>query len=292
MESADKVARYRAEMANLLAKSVATTRELERWLDFTGGWDEATVRFDLAGDETSTARVQSALLLRKARVHSDAVLQANETNNLHSLAVQMRPVLECAGQVVFLFHNMIIAPGLTMKPEHAAKVVGDYISADYYGTLIRATKGKIGHKELLENIWSSQEDAAASAKMPEPQRAKGKSLKHADKVAPLAGSKNWYSYLSEHFCHGRADWRGHSWRGGVASMNSARDQFTFASLIHYLVEQVGVMNVYAGLCPVAGNDGHDWAEDMLARLCEAREISKAAREAAVPAFSTETRAED
>ena len=38
MASANEVARYRAETANLLAKSAATTRELERWLDVTGGW--------------------------------------------------------------------------------------------------------------------------------------------------------------------------------------------------------------------------------------------------------------
>ena len=34
-------------------------------------------------------------LLRKARLHAIAVLRANETGNVHSLAVQMRPVLEC-----------------------------------------------------------------------------------------------------------------------------------------------------------------------------------------------------
>ena len=40
-------------MANLSGESVATTRELDRWLDFAGGWDEAEVQFNLAGDETS-----------------------------------------------------------------------------------------------------------------------------------------------------------------------------------------------------------------------------------------------
>ena len=189
VESSDKVARYRAEMAKLLRRSVATTRELERWLDFTGGWDEARVQLDLAGDETSIARVQYALLLRKARIHTDAVLQANETNNVHSLAVQMRPVLECVGQLAFISHNVIIAPGLTMEVERAVKVVGDYFSADYYGTVIRATKGQVGHKQLLEDIWRLNDATAASVGMPKPQRGKGKSLKQADKMAGLAGGR-------------------------------------------------------------------------------------------------------
>ena len=37
MALGNEAARYRGEMANLLEKSVATTRELERWLDVKGG---------------------------------------------------------------------------------------------------------------------------------------------------------------------------------------------------------------------------------------------------------------
>ena len=120
MASSNEVARYRAEMANLLAKSAATTRELERWLDVTGWLGGPMAQNDPVNDPTATSRITCALLLRKARLHTDAVLRANETNNVHSLAVQMRPVLECAGQVVFIFHNLIIAPNLTMEPERAA----------------------------------------------------------------------------------------------------------------------------------------------------------------------------
>ena len=102
VESGNEITCYRADMASLLEKSVATTRELERWLDVTGGLREAMAQFDLASDPTATYRIMCALLLRKARLHAAAVIRANETNNVHSLAVQMRPVLECAGQVVFI----------------------------------------------------------------------------------------------------------------------------------------------------------------------------------------------
>ena len=36
----------------------------------------------------------------------------------------------------------------------------DRISADYYGTLIRATKGKMGHDELLATISEAERAAA------------------------------------------------------------------------------------------------------------------------------------
>ena len=285
MASANEVSRYRTEMANLLEKSVATTRELERRLDVTGGAREAMAQIDLASDPAATFRIMCALLLRKARLHTDAVLRANETTNVHSLAVQMRPVLECAGQVVFVFHNLMIAPDLTIEPERAAHLVGGYLNADYYSTIIAATKGKVGHKELLERITEAVEAAAASAGMPKPEVRKGRSLRQADKVAPLAGGNGWYDYLSEYFCHGRADWRGFSWRGGVISMNMVQHEFTFAGLMDYLVEQVAVMNAHAALWPVAGDDGWERVEATLEQLREARETSMAVREAAVAVLS-------
>ena len=284
-----ETARYRAGMANLLAKSVAMTRKLERWLDVTGGYREARAQIDLDADPTATLRIMCAVLLRKARLHTVAVLRANETNNVHSLAVQMRPVLECAGQVVFIFQDLM----MTIKPERAANVVGDYLNADYYDTIIRATKGNVGHKELLETISEAEEEAAASVGMPKPQRRKGRSLKHAEKVATLAEGNSWYDYLSEYFCHGRADWRGPSWRGGVISIDNVQDAFTFAGLMDYLVRQVAVMNAHAALCPVAGDDGHEGVEATLAQLREVRETSKAVRDAAVAAVSnTGAAAED
>ena len=284
-ESANEVARYRAGMAELLAESVAMTRELERWLGVTGGWREATAQIDLNAHPTATVRIMCALLLRKARLHTIAVLRANETNNVHSLAVQMRPVLECAGQVVFIFRNLIIAPDLLVEPEQALNVVGDYLNADYYRTIIGATKGDVGHKELLERISAAEEAAAAKVGMPKPEMRKGRSLKQADKVAMLEEGNGWYNYLSECFYHGRADWRGRSWRGGVISIDTVQDEFTFAGLMDYVVRQVGVMNSYAALCPVAEGGGRDWVEATLAQLREVRETSRAVRDAAVAAFS-------
>ena len=124
-------------------------------------WPEASARIDVDADPTATLRIIGALLLRKARIHTVAVLRPNETNNLHSLAVQMRPVLECAGQVVFFFHNTMIAPNLLMEPERAAEVVGNRLNADHYQTLRSRTKGEVSPEELGEVEAQAEEAAAA-----------------------------------------------------------------------------------------------------------------------------------
>jgi len=86
-----EVPRYRAGTADLLAQSIVTTRVLERRLGVNGDLREPTAQSDLESDPAAALRAGCALLLRKARVHSDAALRANAANNLHSLAVQMRP---------------------------------------------------------------------------------------------------------------------------------------------------------------------------------------------------------
>lgn len=258
-------------MAELLTKAVTMTRRLERRLDGPDGWPEATTQIDVVADPTVTLRI------------TGAVLRANETSNLHSLAVQMRPALECVGQVVFFFHNLIIAPRLTMAPERAVEVVENRLNADHYQTRRTRTKGKSSRKELREVDAQAQEAAAAFFGALKPKRRRGRTLDQVDKVANLEGGHKWYRHLSKHFGHGRADWRGLSWRGGVISINTVKDEFAFLGLMDYLVNQVTVMNAHAALCPVAG-DADDrwerWAEPALAQLRDVRQASKALRDIA------------
>lgn len=278
------VAHCRAGMAELLMKVLETTRKLERRLDVNGGWNEATAKIDINADPVASLRITGALLLRKARIHIVAVLRANETNNLHSLAVQMRPVLECAGQVVFAFRNTIIAPNLLMSRENAAAMFGNRLNADFYQTFLRRTKGQISPQKLQEMGMQAQAAAAASLGASKPKRQKSWSLNQADKVEILPGGRKWYRYLSEHFSHGRvADWRGFSWRGGVVSIDKVEDEFAFLGLMSYLVEQVAHMNAAIALCPVAGDTGNQWdqwVEPMLAQLRDVRESSKTLMSAA------------
>ena len=265
MASANEGGRYRTGMADLLAKLVGAVGETERWLDVAVEGDEASARTVLEDDPSGAFWITCALLLRKAQIHMIAMLRANENDNLHSLAVQMRPVLECARQVVLVFHNLMI------EPERGATVVGGYLNADYYRTVIGLTKGGVSHEQLLTQI-------SEASGMSKEEVGKGRSLKQADKVAPLQGGKDWYGYLSECFCHGKADWKGHSWQGGVSSKDTVQDEYTFAGLMDYLVNQVAVMNAHAALCPVAGEVPPGRVEFALAQLHEVRAAIKAVRD--------------
>ncbi|MCY3927212.1 MAG: hypothetical protein OXG81_02920 [Acidobacteria bacterium] len=272
-------------MAALLSKVATTTRRLEQRLSTTFAGDSSQI--DIEADPHGPLRRQGALLLRKALIHLAAVLRANATNNVHSLAVQMRPILECAGQVVFIFHISMIAPGVTMKRERAREVLADYMHGDYYGKMISVARGEMSHeeihKELLANVRKIEEDAAASLGMPKPRRRKGKTLRQADKVAPLHGGKGLYDFVSEYFRHGETNWRGPSSHGGVVSSGTVQDEFAFLGLLMFLADQVAQMNASAALCPVAGDSGDQWSrwvEPALAELRHVRESSKAIRDAA------------
>ena len=278
-------------MAKLLTEALETTRKLERRLDVVGGWREATAEIDLVADPAASNRIAGALLLRKARIHTDAVLRANETGNLHSLAVQMRPVLECAGQVVFFYLNLIIAPNHLMSREKAAATLGSRLNADLYQTLRSRTSGQVSPEELRAVATQAQAAAAKSFGAATPKTQESWSLRQADKVASLPKGREWYGYLSDHFTHGNlADWRGLSWRGGVISISRAEDEFAFLGLMSYLVDQVALMNAAAALCPVTGEAGNQWdrwIEPTLAQLSDVRESSKALMDAARAALSGE-----
>lgn len=265
-----EVARYRVGVARLLGHAIGVTGEIERLLGVTietGGWRERSARAE--DDPTGPYRITCALLLRKARLHTGAVLHANKTGNLHSLAVQMRPVLECAGQVVFVFHNLMV------ERERGLNPLLDYIDADYYRTVIGATKGRIGHKELLKMMSEAAAAAAESVGQPKSERRRRRSLKQADKVAALEAGRTWYAHLSEYFCHGRAEWRGRPWRGGV----TGQEEFSLAALMDYLVHQVAVMNAYAALWSVEGETTHRRVKATLAQLHEVRRTCTALRQA-------------
>ena len=271
MESSSKVVCYRTGMASLLAKLAEDVSETEQWLDVDVEADDTSARVVLEDHPTAVFRVMCALLLRKANLHMIAMLRANDDNNVHSLAVQMRPVLECAGQVVLVFHNLMV------EPERGASIFRGYINSDYYRTVSRLTRGDVSQEQLLTQI-------SEASGMSEGAIRKGRSLKQADKVALLEGGNDWYGYLSDRFCHGKADWRGYSWHGGVISIDTVQDHYTFAGLVDYLVNQAAVMNAYASLCPMEGEIEHGRVESALVQLQNMRAMTKALRDSAAGAF--------
>ena len=282
------VARCRAGMAELLKQAVATTRKLERRLELPGGWPEARGGIDFGADPGTTGRIMGGLLLHKARIHMLAVLRANETSNLHSLAVQMRPVPECAGQVVS-FYTTIIAPDLLMPPERAMEAFGHRLNADFYQTVRRTTRGRISPEMRRETATEAQAAAAASFGAARPKKQKPWSLRQADKMTTLPGGREWYHHLSEHFSHATAaDSRGVSSLGGVMSMDMVHDRFAFLGFMDCVVDRVARINAAAALCPVAGEAGDQWdrwVAPALAQQLDNRESSRKLVDAAIAALT-------
>ena len=242
---AAEAAKYRASMAGFLHQALVAINEFLSTVNF----DEIFRPIDQTrsnNDPVIVFRQTSYLLTAKARLHIIAALQANQTHNIHSLAVQMRPTLECAGQVVLQLKDLLFQqPG-------AEKRIARYLGNDYYQTMIRQSRGQIDHNEFLKTI-----DAAYSAACTERKEPLRKlKFRESEKVRDLEFGKNWYSHLSNCFYHSDLPaLKGYSYYGGVGSCNTVHDQYAFATLLDYLTHQVMVMLLYDAVLATVNSDG-------------------------------------
>lgn len=266
-----EIRRWRASMAGLLAEVLETTDQLERWLGVADGFLDTSRRVEERICPVAQLGSTFALVLRKARTHAEAVLRANAGNSMHSLGVQMRTVLECAGQVVYALHYLRFAPE-AQDPVRAMETFGNRINADFYQTFRRAVRG-LSKKRLREMAVEAQEAAARNAGAPAPTGRRTWALRQTDKADTLRGGRDWYSHLSSHFMHGgEVDWDGSSWRGGVVSNDSFEDELGFLLSLDYLTGQVATMNAYAALFPV-DEEQPRWMDRALEQVRVSRELS-------------------
>ena len=222
-----------------------------------------------------------ARFLHKARLHTVAVLAANETENLHSLAVQMRPALECAGQVVMMVGTPL------MDPERGSAKSIEFFAMAICGTLMRANRGKTSHDELLEMIERSVSEAAASvgaAKRKWPPLGRVRTIGQAEKVSELVGGKAWYDYLSHRFCHGRDLRAGFPGLGGVNPAPRSSADLAFAGFMDYLLRQMTAMNGLAAFCAAGGDLNHRWIKATTDHLTGVRKTSRDLLDAAMASF--------
>jgi len=271
------VGRFRSGVANLLADVVNESSEIERTL--SEGQPIRVLLDEVQGiqrpaspsreDADRFQRIECALFLHKARIHLNAVLRADEAGNLHSLGVQMRPVMECAGQVVFIIGTLEV-PHPEMGHDGAFEKVDEYLHADLYRTAIGSTRGRFGHDDLVEMFQSVEDELAASIGTPRSGSRARRSLRQEDKVAMLPGGKAVYAYLSEHFCHGETSGDGATLRDNV-DIRTQEHELRRAHLMFWLVEYVALMNAHASLCSVPGTTATKRMDAALARIAQVRE---------------------
>ena len=278
-----EIGRYRSIMSQLVSGLAVSVKQMEGLLQVPA--DEGEPEPETAGRHgwADGLGLGIALLLRRTRYHAVAVVRANEACNAHSLGVQMRCALECAGQTALIMRNLMLGP------ERGLAKFSAYLDADYYGTIIRATKGEIGHDQLLEQLTRlrrrAKEESARilggdlrSYENAGGRRGGSRRLRHIDKVAELVGGESWYRYLSEHFCHGDPADERETWQGGVVSANTPRDEFTCAGMMDYLANQMAVMIAYASMCPTEGRVDEARVNNALAQLQAIRTKTKTHRD--------------
>ena len=229
------VTKYRESMAGCLQASLVGINDFLSPVDLDGVFGPIN-QSEFDDDPVIVFRQMSYLLMAKARLHVFAAVRANRGSNIHSLAVQMRPALECAGQVVSVFRDLV-----GKYPGAEGRIIR-YANADYYQTVIRLSRGQVDHNEILSKI------NAAVPTRTEPVR-KVRSLRESEKVKDLGFGENWYGHLSDCFFHSdMAALKNDSYFGGVRSNNTMRDELGFALLLDYLAHQMMVMVMYAAVC--------------------------------------------
>ncbi len=184
-----------------------------------------------------------ALLLTKSYFHLKAVQHANHTNNLHSVAIHTRVVLECSGQAVGIT-NLLKDP----KREVAKRLATEL--ADFNSVMRRNMP--VNQEEIVSYLQSLNEasdkhrDRSLSEMGVNVQKS---TWRYSEAVKHLEYGKNWYDHISSCFFHSDV---AHlkstsSYYGGVISCNQSFDIYSFALFLDYLVHQSLVMLLSYGL---------------------------------------------
>ena len=197
-------------------------------------------------------RNECGLLLRKAQLHLEAVLRANESNNLHSLAVHIRVVLECAAQIVWTANSAGKGSGKELDQ------VLNVRESDLWYALASLSRGTVEQSEIQKTI------ASARSGIGQQGSKRPKRVSPTQKIDHLPGGRSWYSHISEYFCRGDSSaLTGPSFFGGVTSIDKEADELAFAIFLDNLTGQVARMLVGYGFLLIAVNSDGDPFDDAI-----------------------------
>ena len=216
------------------------------------------------------------LCLLKAGIHIAAILRANEQNNVHSLGVHARVLIECAAEVALLAHAAVDDTQETLDR------VLNLQEYDSHQLLRRITKGEISRQELEASTTRAREGIGLfDGKQPKRRTI-------ADRVSILTQGKMWYDYLSRDFCDGTADsLRRSPGRGGVLPAPESQFDLAFAVILNCALTYACQMLLAYGVIRIQTGDGSQLFDEALA-------LSERTRETAAPVRSwpQETREDD
>lgn len=258
---------YRRAMVSYLVESYQMTEQLLSEADFKDAFPHVFGHPN-EGDARVAVRNECGILLRKAQAHILAVHKANKSNNLHSLAVHMRVILECVAQVQSTAYAVCIGS------EKELKRVFNISEFDFQYVLASMSRGKIGWNQIQEMIVSSREGIGPQGTKPP------KKVRITDKIRVLTDGKDWYDHLSTYFCDGEASALvGDSFYGGVTSIDSEKDELAFAVFLDYLAEQTINMLVGVGFLLIGANGDLQPFDDAIHLSKRKREATQSIKDA-------------
>ena len=238
-----KTQAYRAEMADYLRESDRMIRQSLSDAHFDEDFPHIFGRPTEAHPEVSV-RNHCGLLLRKAQIHIAAVLRANARDNLHSLAVHMRVILECTIHIASKAHAAC---------KGGSKETNRIINAMEYGFLdasVRLSQGSANRGDVLGAVFEGRETIGRH------DRKQPRRVVLADLMKYVASAPSFYDYLSTHFCgdstpSSEAD---SFFRGGVGIVtNTTQRDLAFAFFLGCLAHFVGQMLLSNGCLLIAVN---------------------------------------
>ena len=212
-------------------------------------------------------RSKFALLLLKAQMHMTAVIHANRNENLHSMTVHTRVILECAAWIAMNAHAV---------HEGTPKALDRILNADEYDhndAMLRALRGRISRDEAHESVIH------ARTQMGDHNAAHPRTVTIADRLRYLVGGKEWYDFLSTHFASHETDsLSGPSMLGGVLSAGANADRLAIAVLLDFLAVLCARMLLDFGFVLIAINGDHGPFRSAQTRLASAREDARSFRD--------------
>ena len=212
------------------------------------------------------ALYSEGLCLLKARIHIAAVQRANEQNNVHSLGVHARVLIECAAEVALLAHAAV-----DDTPEMLNRVLNlqEYDSREL---LRRITRGQISGQEIEESITRAREGIGLfDGKQPKKRTI-------AYRISILTQGNVWYDYLSRRFCDSSvAALRESPGRGGVLPAPERQFDVAFAVILNCALTYVCQMLLAYGVIRIKMGDGSQLFDDASALFARIRQTAAPVR---------------
>lgn len=230
-------------------------------VDFDESWPDGQA--DLSDDELRRFILCAhALSLRKAGVHMAVVLGASEQNNVPSLGVHARVLIECAAELVSVAHAYVEG-----TPKALDRIL-NLTELDTHRLLRRITRGEISREELQASTTRAREAIGLfDGKQP-----KGTTI--ADRVSILTDGKGWYDYLSRHFCDSDLDSLGKSpGHGGVLPAPELEFDLAVAVILNCTLTYVCQMLIAYGVISIKSGSGSQLLDDAVVLFDRVRETA-------------------